>query len=125
MMPRSCAVSSASAICRAIASDFLDLDSAAPDAGRQILALDELHHQRERAVHRFDTVDVRDAWMIECGKQFASRSNRAMRLGSAATDGGRIFSATSRFNRLLWARWARLSHTWQGARGNHCAAPTP
>ena len=45
-MPCSCAASSASAICRAIGSASSSGIGAARDALREVVALDELHHQR-------------------------------------------------------------------------------
>ena len=46
MMPCSCAASSASAICRAMGSASSSGIGAARDALRQILALDQFHHER-------------------------------------------------------------------------------
>ena len=70
-MPRSCAASSASAIWRAIAN--ASSSGIGPRAIRadEILSLDELHHERERAVDRLDAVDAGDARMIERGKELS------------------------------------------------------
>ena len=45
MIPCSCAASSASAICRRDGQRFIERDRAACDALRQILPLDEFHHE--------------------------------------------------------------------------------
>ena len=65
MIPCSCAASSASAICRAIGSASSSGIGAARDPLRQVLALDQLHHQRADVADRFEAVDVRDVRMVE------------------------------------------------------------
>ena len=65
MMPCSCAASSASAICFAIGSASSSGIGAARDALRQVLALDEFHHERAHAAGFFEAVDVRDVRMVQ------------------------------------------------------------
>ena len=79
-MPCSCAASSASAICRAIgrASSI----GSAPRASvcDEIVALDELHHERVDAVGIFQPVDRADVGMIERGEhaRFAFEAGQAV-----------------------------------------------
>ena len=40
-------------------------DRSARDALREVLALDQLHHERTEAVGFFETVDLRDVGMIQ------------------------------------------------------------
>ena len=70
MMPCSCAASSASAICFAIGS--ASSSGMAPRAQplRQILALDELHHEGLDAVGVLQPVDGGDVRMIQRGEDF-------------------------------------------------------
>ena len=49
---------------------FVERDGAARDALRQILAFDELHHERARAARSFQPVNRGDVGMIERGEQF-------------------------------------------------------
>ena len=65
MMPCSCAASSASAICRAIGNASSSGIGPARDPLRQILALDQFHHERAYAARIFQAVDMRDVRMIE------------------------------------------------------------
>ena len=59
MIPCSCAASSASAICLRDRQRLVDRDRAARDALREILALDQFHHERGDATAFFKPVDVR------------------------------------------------------------------
>ena len=103
MMPCSCAASSASAICRAIGSASSTLGRAMPL--RQVVALDQLHHERACAVAR-----LRDRRSRRCADDSArpalraSRSKRASRSGSSPNAGGRTLIATSRPSRVSRAR---------------------
>ena len=65
MIPCSCAASSASAICFAMGSASSSGIGAARDPLRQVLALDELHHERAHTAALFEAVDVRDVGVIE------------------------------------------------------------
>ena len=47
---------------------LVDRDRPARNALRQVLALDEFHHQRTDTVGFFETVDVRDVGMIQRGE---------------------------------------------------------
>ena len=64
-MPCSCAASSASAICFAIGNASSSGIASARDALRQVLALDQLHHQRAHAARFLEAVDVRDVRMVQ------------------------------------------------------------
>ena len=64
MIPCSCAASSASAICFAMGSASAS-GIAARDECRQILALDQFHHEGLRATRSFEAVDRRDVGMIQ------------------------------------------------------------
>ena len=68
MIPCSCAASSASAICFAMGSASSSGIAPTRDALRQILALDELHHDRAHTATFFEAVDVRDVRVIH-GRQ--------------------------------------------------------
>ena len=59
---------------------LVDRDRPARNALRQVLALDELHHQRTDTVGFFETVDVRDIGMIQRreGLRFARETVRAV-----------------------------------------------
>ena len=97
MIPCSCAASSASAICFAIGSASSSGIGAARDALRQIVALDQFHHQRAHAAGFFEPVDRRrcsddSATRASC----ASRVNRARRSGSFANASGRTLDARRR-----------------------------
>ena len=65
MIPCSCAASSASAICFAIGSASSSGIGAARDALRQIVALDEFHHEGGHAPAFFEAVDRRDVRVIQ------------------------------------------------------------
>ncbi len=45
--------------------DFIDRDRAAHNALRQIIALDELHHEGVHAGRLFGRIDRRDAGMVQ------------------------------------------------------------
>ena len=87
-MPRSCAASSASAICRAIASASPIRQGAsgggAADHLRQRLTFDEFEDERVYAVMLFQPVNGGDVAMIERGKcpGFALESRQPIGIGS-------------------------------------------
>ena len=60
MIPCSCAASSASAICLRDRQRLVERDRAARDPLRQVLALDQFHHERAHAAGFFEAVDLRD-----------------------------------------------------------------
>ena len=68
MMPCSCAASRASAICFAMGSASSSRHGAARQPLRQILALDEFHHEGRDAVGVLQPVDGRDVRMIQRGE---------------------------------------------------------
>ena len=70
MMPCSCAASSASAICFAMGKRLVERHRAARDALRQIVALDEFHHERGHAPAFFEAVDGGDVRMIQRREHF-------------------------------------------------------
>ena len=70
MMPCSCAASSASAICLAIGSASSSGIAPLRDPLRQIVALDQLHHERRDAVGVLESVDGGDVRMIQRGEDF-------------------------------------------------------
>ena len=65
MMPFSCAASSASQICFAIASDFIDWNRAALDPLRQRFSPDEFHHEELAFAGFFQSVNRCDVGMIQ------------------------------------------------------------
>ena len=67
-MPCSCAASSASAICLAIGSASSSGIAPARDPLRQVVALDQFHHERVDAVGILEPVDRGDVRMIERGE---------------------------------------------------------
>ena len=69
MIPCSCAASSASAICFAIGKRFIDRDDALRDPLREIVTLDEFHHERTYTARLFEAVDVRDVRMVQRGER--------------------------------------------------------
>ena len=64
-MPCSCAASSASAICRAIGSASSSGIAPRVDALGEVLALDQLHHERVVAARVLEAVDLRDVRVVE------------------------------------------------------------
>ena len=48
---------------------FVDRDRPASDALRQIIALDQFHHQRANTAGFFEAVDVRDIRMVQGGER--------------------------------------------------------
>ena len=68
MMPCSCAASRASAICLAIDSASSIGIAPSREALRQILSLDEFHHERVDAVAILQPIDRADVGMIERGE---------------------------------------------------------
>ena len=83
MIPCSCAASSASAICFAIGS--ASSSGIAPRAMRcdEVLALDELHHERRDAADFFEAVDGGDVRMIQRREDFgfALKTREAIGIG--------------------------------------------
>ena len=81
--PCSCAASSASAICRAIGS--ASSSGSGPRAiAREVLALDELHHERAHARRRLlEPVDRRDVRVVELREElrFALEARQALGIG--------------------------------------------
>ena len=65
MIPCSCAASSASAICFAMGNASSSRNRAARDALRQIVALDEFHHEGVHAGRFLDGIDRGDVGMIQ------------------------------------------------------------
>ena len=82
MTPFSCAASRASAICRAIGSASSSGIGPARDPLRQVVAFDQLHHERADAIRFFETVDGGDVRMIQRGEQLRFALKRASRSGS-------------------------------------------
>ena len=84
---------------------FVERDRAARDALRQILALDELHHERLDAAAFFEAVDVRDVRMIQRREhlRFARETARAARRRPRRASGSTLI-ATSRFSFVSRAR---------------------
>ena len=80
MIPCSCAASSASAICFAMGSASSIGIAPARDALRQIVALDEFHHERGHAPAFFEPVDGGDVRMIQRGQRlgFALEARQAL-----------------------------------------------
>ena len=70
MIPCSCAASSASAICFAIGSASSSGIAPSRDPLRQVLALDQLHHESGHASALFEPVDARDVGMIQRRERF-------------------------------------------------------
>ena len=79
-MPCSCAASSASAICFAIGSASSIGIGSTREALREIVALDQFHHQRADASAFLQAVDVRDVRMVERGEdlRFALEAGQAI-----------------------------------------------
>ena len=71
MTPCSCADSSASAICRAIASASSSGIGSAREALGQILPFHQLHDQRARRAALFQPVEMRDVGVVERGEDFS------------------------------------------------------
>ena len=57
----------------------------ARDARREVVALDELHHERADAARLLDAVDGGDVRVIERGEQLGLALKRARRSGSRRT----------------------------------------
>ncbi len=102
MMPRSCAPSSASAICRAI-SRTSSIGSAPDDFAfvrrkffRKRVAFDELHHEGATVDSaltgaRLESVHVCDVWMIERGQDMSFALESRQPLGVAGKHVGQDF----------------------------------
>jgi hypothetical protein len=69
-IPSSCAASSASAICRAIAR-VVDRNHTTRDALRQVVAFDQLHDQRREGRRLLEPVDRCDVWMVQGRQHFS------------------------------------------------------
>ena len=69
MIPRSCAASSASAICFAMGSASSRGIAPLCHALREVVALDEFHHERSDPAF-FEAVDSRDVRMVQRGEHF-------------------------------------------------------
>ena len=82
-IPCSCAASSASAICRASASASVERHRPVGDALREVLALDQLHHDRADAVAVLQAVDRRDVGMVQRRQHlgFALEARQALGIG--------------------------------------------
>ena len=65
MIPCSCAASRASAICFAIGQRLVERDRAFSDPLREIVALDQFHHEGGHAPAFFQAVDSRDVRVIQ------------------------------------------------------------
>ena len=105
MMPCSCAASSASAICFAIGQRLVERNRAARDALRQVVALDEFHHERAHAATLFKTVDVRDVRVIERRKRLRFAIEAREPIGVAGERVGQdLRCATSRSSFVSRAR---------------------
>ena len=109
-MPRSCAASSASAICRAIARAVVERQRAVQQPIRERRPFDELQHQRARVpadVGRsvVNAVDRADVLVIQRGEQlrFALESRQA--IGVAREGLGQTLIATSRPSVVSRARY--------------------
>ena len=89
MMPCSCAASSASAICLAIGSASSIGMAPRGDPLRQVVALDQLHHEGGHAVGFFQPVDRGDVRMIQRGEHFRFALESREPIASAATTAGR------------------------------------
>ena len=104
-MPRSCAASSASASCRAMARASFQWKHAEGDPVRQRGPLDQFEDERQRA-----TRDSSSPWMcamfgwFRVARSSASRWNLATRLRSVVNVSGRTLIAMSRFKRMSRAR---------------------
>ena len=73
---------------------------------REVLALDELHHERlDAAVASSSAVDLRDVRVIERGKELRLALEAASRSGSVAKAPGRTLMATSRCSFVSCARY--------------------
>ena len=78
---------------------LVERDRSTRDPLRQIVAVDQFHHERLDAVGVLQPVDGRDVRMIQRREDFRfTLEARASRSGSAASDGGRILTATWRFS---------------------------
>ena len=87
-MPFSCAASSASAICLAIADRLVDGNRSALQALGEILALDELEHQVRLPVRFLEAVDGGDVGVVERGEDLRLALETSEPLGIARHIGG-------------------------------------
>ena len=82
-MPRSCAASSASAICRAMASTSLNGIGPSRNPIGQRWPIHQFEDERERAARFLESVDLRDVRMTQGGQEFgfALEPGQAIRIG--------------------------------------------
>ena len=105
MIPCSCAASSASAICLRDRQRLVERQRPAGDALRQILALDQFHHQRADAAGLLEAVDVGDVRMVERRERLGFALEPRQPLGVAGERRrAAILSATSRSSFVSRAR---------------------
>jgi hypothetical protein len=62
---------------------FVDRDRPAPNALRQIVALDQFHHQRANAARFFEAVNVRDIRMVQGGERLCFAGEPGQSVGVA------------------------------------------
>ncbi len=86
MMPCSCAASSASAICRAIASTSLSGNGPRAISTDRSSPVDQFHHQGADSLGFLDAVDRADVGMIQRRECLRFAREAARRSGSFATD---------------------------------------
>ena len=84
---------------------LVERDRAARDALRQIVALDEFHHERVHAAGFFQAVDGGDVRMIQRGEDFGFALKPREPVGVVRERSGRILIATSRFSLVSRARY--------------------
>ena len=99
-MPARCALSSASATSDCRLQRLLELERPASQAVRERLTLEVFEHEVVGAALMAHVIQRADVLMLETGDGLASRSNRALRSGSAE---GRILIATVRSRRVSFA----------------------
>ena len=73
---------------------FVERDRPASNALRQIVALDEFHHERRDASALFQAVDGRDVRMIQRGEDFGFSLKSGQSVSIRGEDVGRILMAT-------------------------------
>ena len=116
-MPCSCAASSASAICRAIASRFIERNRALGDPLGERRPFDQLEDERHCPVRLFEPVDAADVRMIQRGEhlRFALKSREAFGIGDE-----RLGQDLDR-DRAIELRIARAIHLAHPACPERCA----
>ena len=73
------------------------------DPPREVFTFNQFHHQRGDISTLFEAVDLGDVRMIQRGREFCFPVERERRLGSLATESGKILLATSRLRNFLFA----------------------